>query len=184
MAAYLNRPDAATSPTDASFDASFDASSGAEPTAAPGALLGAPPAEDAPPAPAPLAALAHAHGVDTSYDPGAGPVPVSAHTLVAVLGALGVDASTPQAVEQALAEHRSRAAARLLPPCLVVRAGRRTALDVPAEARLTIALEDGTDWQLPAGRSHWLPADLPLGRHTLHLRLASPDATSVPRPRR
>ncbi|MDH6135797.1 4-alpha-glucanotransferase [Kitasatospora sp. MAA4] len=166
MAAYLNRPDAATSPT--------DASSGVEPTTAPGTALGAPPAEDAPPAPAPLAALAHAHGVDTSYDPGAGPVPVSAHTLVAVLGALGVDASTPQAVERALAEHRARAAARLLPLCLVARAGRRTALDVPAEARLTIALEDGTDWQLPPGRSHWLPADLPLGRHTLHLRLAEP----------
>lgn len=110
--------------------------------------------------------------MDTSYDPGEGPIPVSAHTLIAVLAALGVDASTPQTVEESLAEHRARTAARLLPPCLVARAGRRTALDVPAEARLTVALEDGTDWQLPAGRSHWLPADLPLGRHTLHLRLA------------
>ncbi len=151
MAAYLNR---------------LDATSG---SAAP---EGAPPAEDAPPPPAPLAALAHAYGVDSSYDPGDGPIPVSAHTLIAVLAALGVDASTPQAVERALAEHRARAAARLLPPCLVARAGRRTALDVPAEARLNVELEDGTDWQLPAGRSHWLPADLPIGRHTLRLRLA------------
>nr|WP_232247364.1 4-alpha-glucanotransferase [Kitasatospora azatica] len=111
--------------------------------------------------------------MDSSYDAGDGEqVQVGAATLIAVLAALGVDASGPQAVERALAEHRATAAARLLPPCLVARTGRRTALDVPAAARLSIALEDGSDWQLPAGRSHWLPADLPLGRHTLHLRLA------------
>ncbi|MDH6117158.1 4-alpha-glucanotransferase [Kitasatospora sp. GAS204A] len=127
-----------------------------------------------------LAALAHAHGVDSSYDPGDGvPVRVGAGTLVDVLAALGVDASTPQAVELALAEHRAAVAARLLPPCLVVRAGRRTALDVPAAARLSITLEDGGSWQLAPARSHWLPADLPLGRHTLHLTLADRAATTT-----
>ncbi|MFD9128426.1 4-alpha-glucanotransferase [Kitasatospora sp. NPDC059571] len=125
------------------------------------------PAEDAPPAPPELAALAHAYGVDDSYDPGSGPVPVGPDTLIAVLAALGVDASTPEAARAALEEHRVRTAARLLPPCVVVRQGRRTALDLPAEADLLVELEDGGDWRLPRGHSHWLPADLPLGRHRL-----------------
>ncbi|MDH6578284.1 4-alpha-glucanotransferase [Kitasatospora sp. MAP5-34] len=128
------------------------------------------PAEDAPAPPPELVALAHAHGVDSTYDPGSGPVPVAAHTLVAVLAALGVDASTPEAVRVASERHRAELAGRLLPPCVVVRAGRRTAIDVPAEARLTVELEEGGCWALPAGRSHWLPADLPLGRHRLKVR--------------
>ncbi|MFI9271619.1 4-alpha-glucanotransferase [Kitasatospora sp. NPDC052896] len=155
MAAYLNRPD--------------DASGADAPE--PARAAGAPPAYDAPAPPAALLALAHAHGVESSYDSGAEVVQVGAPTLVAVLAALGVDAATPEAVDRALAEHRERTAARLLPPTLVTRAGRRTALDLPAGTRLVIALEDGTDWRLPAGRAHWLPADLPLGRHTLRLWL-------------
>ncbi|MGK4580687.1 4-alpha-glucanotransferase [Kitasatospora sp. HPMI-4] len=129
------------------------------------------PAEDAPPPPPELVALAHAYGVDSTYDPGSGPVPVAAHTLVAVLAALGVDAHSPEAVREATERHRAELAERLLPPCVVVRSGRRTALDVPAQARLSLALEDGGKWTLPAGRSHWLPADLPLGRHRLTVRL-------------
>ncbi|MFJ2780077.1 4-alpha-glucanotransferase [Kitasatospora sp. NPDC087315] len=125
------------------------------------------PAQDAPAPPAELVALAHAYGVDTRYNPGSGAVPVGARTLVAVLAALGVEAGTPEAAREALERHRSALAARLLPPCVVVRAGRRTALDVPADARLTVELEDGGRWELPRGHSHWLPADLPLGRHTL-----------------
>ncbi|MFG2822351.1 4-alpha-glucanotransferase [Kitasatospora sp. NPDC048365] len=125
------------------------------------------PAEDNPPAPPELVALAHAHGVDSSYDPGSGPVPVAPAVLVAVLAALGVDASTPEAVRAGLERHRAETAARLLPPTVVVRAGRRTALDVPADAQVTVELEQGGEWTLPRSHSHWLPADLPLGRHTL-----------------
>ncbi|MFI9329830.1 4-alpha-glucanotransferase [Kitasatospora sp. NPDC052868] len=125
------------------------------------------PAQDAPPPPAELVALAQAYGVESSYDPGSGPVPVGARTLVAVLAALGVEAGTPEAVREALERHRAGQRARLLPPTVVVRAGRRTALDVPADARLSVELEDGGVWELPRGHSHWLPADLPLGRHTL-----------------
>jgi len=137
------------------------------------------PAEDAPAPPPELVALAHAHGVDSTYDPGSGPVPVAAHTLVAVLAALGVDASTPETVREALEHHRAEVAGRLLPPCVVVRSGRRTALDVPAEARLSVELEDGGTWTLPAGRSHWLPADLPLGRHRLTARVAGREESAV-----
>ncbi|GAA1217337.1 4-alpha-glucanotransferase [Kitasatospora nipponensis] len=173
MAAYLHRSDDASESDGSSASGPANA---VDPTA-----------EDAPAPGAPLLALAQAHGVDSSYDPGDGrPVQVSAATLTAVLAALGVDAGTPQAVERALAEHREAAARRLLPPCLVARAGRRTALDVPAAARLGIALEDGGEWQLPPGRSDWLPADLPLGRHTLQLRLAdrTESATLIVAPER
>ncbi|MEV7602359.1 4-alpha-glucanotransferase [Kitasatospora sp. NPDC089797] len=124
------------------------------------------PAQDAPPPPAELLALAQAYGVDTRY-PGAGGQTVGARTLVAVLAALGVAADTPEQVAEALERHRAEQQARLLPPCIVVRQGRRTALDVPADARLRIELEGGGSWELPRGHSHWLPADLPLGRHTL-----------------
>ncbi|MFE2725848.1 4-alpha-glucanotransferase [Kitasatospora sp. NPDC059327] len=125
------------------------------------------PAQDAPPPPAELVALAQAYGVDTRDNPGGGAVPVGARTLVAVLAALGVAAGTPEEARQALERHRAEQRARLLPPCVVVRAGRRTALDVPADARLTVELEGGGLWELPRGHSHWLPADLPLGRHRL-----------------
>lgn len=149
------------------------------------------PAEDAPPPPPELVALAHAHGVDSTYDPGSGPVPVGPDTLVAVLAALGVDASTPEAARAALEEHRRTVAARLLPPCVVVRHGRRTALDVPADAELAVELEDGGRWDLPKGHAHWLPADLPLGRHTLTAEAGPRRASAVlivaparlPRPR-
>nr|WP_229928640.1 4-alpha-glucanotransferase [Kitasatospora xanthocidica] len=113
-----------------------------------------------------MVALAQAYGVDTRY-PGPGGQLVGARTLVAVLTALGVAAGTPEEVRGALERHRAEQQARLLPPCVVVRQGRRTALDVPADARLRVELEDGGSWELPRGHSHWLPADLPLGRHRL-----------------
>ncbi|MFD4658941.1 4-alpha-glucanotransferase [Kitasatospora sp. NPDC058444] len=124
------------------------------------------PAQDAPPPPAELVALAQAYGVDTGY-PGPGGQTVGARTLVAVLGAMGVAAGTPQEAREALERHRVEQPARLLPPCVVVRQGRRTALDVPADARLRVELEDGGSWELPRGHSHWVPGDLPLGRHVL-----------------
>ncbi|MFI8461925.1 4-alpha-glucanotransferase [Kitasatospora sp. NPDC085464] len=124
------------------------------------------PAQDAPPPPAELVALAQAYGVDTRH-PGPGGRAVGARTLVAVLAALGVAAGTSDEVREALERHRTEQRARLLPPTVVVRQGRRTALDVPADARLHVELEGGGSWELPCGHSHWLPADLPLGRHTL-----------------
>ncbi|MFE4971490.1 4-alpha-glucanotransferase [Kitasatospora sp. NPDC056651] len=124
------------------------------------------PAQDAPPPPARLVALARAYGVDTRH-PGPGGQSVGARTLVAVLAAMGVAAGTPEETEAALERHRAEQRGRLLPPCVVVRQGRRTALDLPADARLHIELEDGGSWELPRGHSHWVPGDLPLGRHVL-----------------
>nr|WP_229759086.1 4-alpha-glucanotransferase [Peterkaempfera bronchialis] len=124
--------------------------------------------------------MARAHGVDTSYDPGGGRVAVSEETLVAVLAALGVDAATPQAVRAALERHRHGAAARLLPPCVVARAGRPVAVAVPAGAELWVELEQGGARPVAASsgtHARVLPPDLPLGRHTLHARL--PDRTAA-----
>ncbi|GAA2458602.1 4-alpha-glucanotransferase [Streptomyces mauvecolor] len=101
-----------------------------------------------------LARLAARHGVATSYSPSAGvTVDVPDATVVAVLAALGVDASTPDALRRALAAAEAAEADRLLPPTLV-RWGDGPVPGLSGE--LTVA---GT------------PADqLPLGVHQLAVR--------------
>ncbi|MGN5636405.1 4-alpha-glucanotransferase, partial [Streptomyces sp. AC154] len=86
-----------------------------------------------------LSRLAALHGVATSYSPSAdATVPVPDGTVVAVLAALGVDAATPEAVQEALAAAESAARSRLLPPTLVVWTGE------PLPPALT-ALPPGTE---------------------------------------
>ncbi|MFD9819150.1 4-alpha-glucanotransferase [Streptomyces violascens] len=101
-----------------------------------------------------LARLAARHGVATSYSPAAGvTVDVPDATVVAVLAALGVDASTPDALRRALAAAEAAEADRLLPPTLV----RWGDAPVPGLSdELTVA---GT----PAGQ-------LALGVHRLNVR--------------
>lgn len=68
-----------------------------------------------------LARLAALHGVATVHSPSPDvAVPVPGETVVAVLAALGVDASTDEAVQDALTRAESAAASRLLPPTVVV----------------------------------------------------------------
>ncbi|SHN47452.1 4-alpha-glucanotransferase [Cryptosporangium aurantiacum] len=68
-----------------------------------------------------LAALATAHGVATEYVGSTGrPETVTASTVVAVLGALGVAADTPEAVAKSLADAELTPWRRLLPPTVVV----------------------------------------------------------------
>lgn len=92
-----------------------------------------------------LSRLAALHGVATSFSPSAGvTVPVPERTVVAVLGALGVDAATPAQVARSLAAADSAAASRLLPPTVVVWSGEPlppalTAL--PPDAALTVEPE-------------------------------------------
>jgi 4-alpha-glucanotransferase len=145
-----------------------------------------------------LAELAAAYGVATDYWDWQGRhVIVSDDTVRAVLRALGVDADHPARArtEQRLARWR-----RLLPPCVVTRAGRP--VTVPVHVRhgdpvaVEVELEDGTrrrdlrqlmvwvdpvevDGRLTGEASFQVPVDLPLGWHTLHAR--SPDeAASCP----
>ncbi|MDX3224197.1 4-alpha-glucanotransferase [Streptomyces sp. ME19-01-6] len=124
------------------------------------------------------ALLAELHGVATSYEPAPGrAVRVPDDTVVAVLAALGVDASTPDSVQAALERHEREERARLLPPCVVVRPGRPPRLRLPEGTALRVVTEDGValDW-LP-GADGSAASALPLGSHTVHAH--APDGGSA-----
>ncbi|MFE2374499.1 4-alpha-glucanotransferase [Streptomyces sp. NPDC059398] len=133
-----------------------------------------------------LARLAALHGVATSYAPsGDVTVPVSDTTVVAVLAALDIDASTPEAVGAALARHEAALADRLLPPTVVARPGERPPVvrDLPPGTRLRIETEQGAvldKWQeLPLG-VHRLRADTADGRTARAALVVAPER--VPQP--
>ncbi|MET9831415.1 4-alpha-glucanotransferase [Streptomyces sp. NPDC006385] len=130
-----------------------------------------------------LRQLARAHGVSTEYTTDRGHrITVAADTLVSVLAACGVDASTPDAARRALAAMRAADTHRLLPTCAVVRAGTLPSLRLPPGAEARIALEDGGEASLTA--------PLPPGAHVLHVSegrrracaplLSVPDRVPVP----
>ena len=92
-----------------------------------------------------LSALAAAHGVATSYEDWSGErVPVGEGAVLAALAALGVDASTPQALATATADLEAAPWRRTLPPAMVVREGEPARVDVRGDGPLHVALEDGT----------------------------------------
>jgi 4-alpha-glucanotransferase len=118
-------------------------------------------------------------------------VKVSDETLIAVLAALEVDGSTPEACTAALATRREQRWRRVLPSYVVVKERDERSIDVhtpdgrPVEVWIT--LEDGTfAGELVSGKATappreidggWvsaipftLPTDLPLGYHRLHAR--------------
>jgi 4-alpha-glucanotransferase len=107
-----------------------------------------------------LMALAEAHGVATWYeDWHRNRRDVSDEAVVGVLGLLGVDASTPQAVARGLTAVRTARAQCRLPGTVVLREGSTRPLAAPG----TVVFEDGTERSVTDA----LPADLPLGWHTL-----------------
>ncbi|MDO4243198.1 MAG: 4-alpha-glucanotransferase [Actinomyces sp.] len=135
-----------------------------------------------------LRRLAEAHGVSTEYwDYHGNRAAPSRATLVAVLAALGVQASTDEQIGASLREVDLAPWRHTLPPTVVVRAGRTTTVPVHlpdgASVRVHVELEDGgrrilsqsDDWTpartvdgvLTGRASFLLPADLPLGWHTL-----------------
>ncbi len=137
-----------------------------------------------------LIRLAEAYRIATDYyDWQGAPMQVGAATLVAVLAAMDVDASSPEAIRRALEEVPLRPWRSMLPPCLTLVRGRSVPVAVHAEAgaevRVWIEREDGersaelprTDeppqTRLVDDRSltrleFTLPDQLPLGYHTLH----------------
>ncbi len=139
-----------------------------------------------------LVELATAYGVATEYWDWQGRhVSVRAETIVAVLGALGVDASTPQATRQALHTRWVDRWERMLPRCLVTRAGTSpwfgVHVDHGADVTVAVELEDGSRRHDVAQQEHWVnpetvngrlvgeatfavPHDLPIGYHTLTAR--------------
>lgn len=148
-----------------------------------------PPASQVPPADEGLAELAQAYGVATSYqDWRDEEVAVPEATVVRVLAALGVDASSTDAVRRALAEHRLAGWRRVLPPIVVTRAGSgalvRLHTPAGADTAVELRLEDGSvrrdlhqlllhvepvevDGVLTGESTYGLPADLPFGWHAL-----------------
>ncbi len=141
-----------------------------------------------------LHALADAFSIATEYWDWQGRhVTVAPTTLVAVLAALGVDASTPESAGAALAEQEERPWRRVLPACRAVREGTAVTLPVhaPVGARieLWVELEDGqrrdirppvaggstrtVDGREIAELSLALPEHLPLGYHTLCARVGN-----------
>ncbi len=150
--------------------------------------------------PGPLLALAERYGVVPDFWGFDGThQEVSADTLVAVLAALGVDASSPERVEVALANAEDEVWRRMLPPVVVLRAGAATPLAVhvddgaPVEVWLEIDPEEGggrhrlrqldvyvaprtVDGRRVGRATVEIPADLPLGWHTV---VAESDGTTA-----
>ncbi|MEN0130338.1 MAG: 4-alpha-glucanotransferase [Brevundimonas sp.] len=139
-----------------------------------------------------LLRLAAAHGVAPDHWGFHGELKAaSAGTLRSVLQAMGVDASSPERVELALASVEDTPWRRVLPPTVVVRAGRTAHVPVHVTdgdpVTLWIELDDEagggrrdltqTDAYVPprtvdgrlVGRATFtVPPDLPLGWHELH----------------
>lgn len=138
-----------------------------------------------------LDALAHAYGIVPSRTGlGAGTAPTSAATVVAALAAFGIDASSPEKVEVALAHRELDPWRRVLPATIVLRQGQGRQVPVHVDhgdpVRLTLRLdpEAGGGTREPAQLEHLveprevdgrlvgeamfaLPDDLPLGWHEL-----------------
>src|SRR6476660_6266747 len=150
--------------------------------------------------PASLVELARRYGVATEYEDWTGRhTTVADTTLIAVLDALGVSASTEGERTAALRAHDRDHWARSLPPAIVGRSGVASAFWVHVThgdpAGLWLRLEDGSvrtglrqlennrapydlDGRLVGEASFELPADLPLGYHEVHLQLGSSEISS------
>lgn len=148
-----------------------------------------------------LVRLAEAYRIATDYyDWKGAPVQVEPATLVAVLAAMDVDASTPEAIRRELDDLPLRPWRSVLPPCLTLRQGRSAPVAVHAaagaEVRLWIEREDGSrtddlartdeppETRLVDDRSltrleFTVPGDLPVGYHTLYAETGE-DRSSAP----
>lgn len=134
--------------------------------------------------------LAESYGIATEFwDWRGAHVTVPAETIIRVLDALGVDAGTPEAAQAAADGIADRDWQRMLPPTVVVRQGQSLSVYVHVThhepVSIWVELENGgtredlvqeDNWSPPrqlgerlVGEATFrLPADLPLGYHTLH----------------
>ncbi|HYJ74087.1 MAG TPA: 4-alpha-glucanotransferase, partial [Kineosporiaceae bacterium] len=144
-----------------------------------------------------LVELAKAYGVLTEYHDWQGRhTRVSRRTIVAVLAALEVDASSDEAVDRALTALHERPWRRALPDVVVVRHGQKVTVPVHAPEGMPVQawidLEEGgrrvleqeqadveprqIDGLRVAETTFTLPDDLPLGWHRLRARHQHGDA--------
>ena len=129
-----------------------------------------------------LARLASAHGVAIDYqDQLQRPVRVAAESIGAVLAALGVDASTPAAVDAALADVERRPAT---PPVIVMRKSQTRTVAVDDVHALF--LESGEEIPLRLDEGVVTLGGLPTGWHTLRTStrdmpvVVAPDRVTAP----
>ena len=151
----------------------------------------------------PLLALAERYGVVTDHWDYHGARQVASDaTLIAVLASLGVDASTPERVDLALANADDDPWRHMLPPIMVLRAGTSSQVPVHVEhgqpvdvwieldgeagggrrpaAQVDLVVEPRTvDGRLIGRATFEIPADLPLGWHELRARSGETTAVCV-----
>ncbi|CAL9439973.1 4-alpha-glucanotransferase [Streptomyces sp. enrichment culture] len=133
-----------------------------------------------------LSRLAALHGVATSYSPSPDTtVPASTTAVTLALAALGVDASTEEAVRAALAAREQEIGERLLPPTVVGWGARPPGVlaALPEGTRLEIRTEDGgtrpSAEGLPPG-VHLLTATAPDGRTARARLIVAPPRLPAP----
>ena len=133
----------------------------------------------------PLIQLAKLNGISTSYIDQLGTyVEIRDEVLVSVLAALGVDASSDEAIAASYAATKQRIADTLVEPTIVKFIGKEAVTPIRAKGNkvaLTLTLEDGTQYKgdlaahltdTPADAADGtlqlaLPDDIPAGYHTL-----------------
>ncbi|MFZ0157690.1 MAG: 4-alpha-glucanotransferase, partial [Kineosporiaceae bacterium] len=139
-----------------------------------------------------LVELAQAYGVATEFWDWQGRhTTVPRSTILAVLAALDVDASSDTAIARSLVQVRERPWRQVLPDVVVVREGTRgrvaVHVDHGSQVEVRVEVEDGSDQVVLVQEERWvdpkmiegrlvgeatftIPADLPLGWHRLQAR--------------
>ena len=131
----------------------------------------------------PLIQLAKLNGISTSYIDQLGTyVEIRDEVLVSVLAALGVDASSDEAIETSYELTKQRIADTLVEPTIVKFIGKESTTPIRAKGHdvtLRLLLEDGTQYegnlcmyltpQTDGSLTFTLPDDIPAGYHTLRV---------------
>lgn len=109
-----------------------------------------------------LLALAAACGIQDSYQGHSGQIEhVTRRTLVAVLAAMNIDATTPEAVERALADRGDAPWRRAIPEVVVIIEGEQCDVSVHVnhgdQVSVWVELEDGAGLVVAAQQDVWVP---------------------------
>ncbi|WP_421736079.1 4-alpha-glucanotransferase [Cellulomonas sp.] len=104
----------------------------------------------------------------------------SAATLQGVLGALGVDASSPERVDLAIAHVEDMPWRRVLPPVLVVREGRQAHVAVHVTHGDPVEVWIELDPEVGGGRREVAQADVPVDPRTVDGRLVGRATFTLP----